>query len=65
MSVLINDVKELACKFKGHYASSEDIDKITSNSEQELRTSCKRCSFNIVIKLDKENSDYYIVDEIH
>ena len=65
MSVLINDVKELACKFKGHYASSEDIDKITSNPERKLRTSCKRCRSNIMIKLDKENIDYYIVDEIY
>ena len=33
MSLLIskNDVKELACKFKGHYASEDEIEKMTQS----------------------------------
>ena len=66
MSLLIskNDVKELACKFKGHYASENEIEKITSTPTMELETSCQRCNFGIKVKLDPEDPNYYIVTEI-
>ena len=65
MSVLVskNDFLELVCKFKGHIVPETDLEKLKEHPDDELESTCKRCSFEILIKMDPDDHNYYLVSD--
>ena len=65
MALLVskNDVVEVVCKFKSHIVPSTDIQQLKDNPESEFSSTCERCSFSIMIRIDPEDPNYYLVSD--
>ena len=58
-----NDVVEVVCKFKGHIVPSTDVQKLKNHLEDEVQTTCERCNFSILIAIDPDDPNYYLVSD--
>ncbi len=65
MALLVtkNDFVEVVCKFKGHIVNKSDVQYIREHPDETRLAVCKRCNFQVLIKMDPDDDDYYLISD--
>ena len=66
MALLVtkNDFVEVVCKFKSHIVNKKDVQYIQEHPDETHLTVCKRCNFQISIKMDPDDDNYYLISDV-
>ncbi len=51
------------CILFNHKIKDEDEESLEIFNKENLNVKCKRCDCDLIIYLDKEDSDYYYIEE--
>ncbi|UVF62319.1 hypothetical protein [Nitrososphaeria virus YSH_462411] len=59
----MNYLNYMFCILFNHKIKDEDEESLEIFNKENLNVKCKRCDCDLIIYLDKEDSDYYYIEE--